>query len=62
VPNPLAVTFKSKFELDAAFIAAGIYLRDYSHLDPTENALPNPEKNYEVTNDALRKIGFDIET
>jgi hypothetical protein len=43
-PNAVAVTFKSKFELDAAFLAAGIYLRDYSHLDPTENALPDPDK------------------
>jgi len=58
--NPLAVTFGSRFELDASFIAAGIYLRDDCHYDPTKNALPNPEKNYEVTNDTLRKIGFNI--
>jgi hypothetical protein len=32
-------------EQDAAFIVAEIYLRDGSHLDPTENALPTPEKN-----------------
>ena len=61
-PNSLTVTFNSKFALDAAFLAAGIYLRDYSHLDPTENALPDSEKNYEVTNNALRTIGFDVGT
>jgi hypothetical protein len=32
-PSLLTITFRSKFELDAAFIAAGIYLRDASHLD-----------------------------
>jgi hypothetical protein len=59
-PSGLTVNFKNKFDLDSAFLAAGIYLRDNSHLDPTENALPHPDRNYEVTDDMLRKIGFDI--
>jgi hypothetical protein len=58
--NPFAVTFKNKFDLDAAFLAAGIYLRDITHPDPERSALPNPSQNYEVTNDLLRKLGFDL--
>jgi hypothetical protein len=58
--NPLTVTFKSKFDLDSAFIAAGIYLRDVAHPDPERDAIPNPKINYEVSNDLLRKIGFDL--
>ena len=58
--SPLAVTFKSQFELDSAFMAAGIYLHDASHADPERNCLsPDPEKNFEVTVDSLRIIGFD---
>jgi hypothetical protein len=60
--NSLTVNFKSKFDLDAAFMAAGIYLRDISHPDPERSALPSPDQNYEVSNDLLRKIGFDIPT
>jgi hypothetical protein len=58
--NPLAVTFKSQFELDSAFMAAGIYLRDVSHPGPERSEPPDPEKNFEVTGDTLREIGFDI--
>jgi hypothetical protein len=58
--NPLTVSFKNKFDLDSAFLAAGIYLRDRSHPDPERSALPNPEQDFEVTNDTLRKIGFDV--
>jgi hypothetical protein len=58
--NPLTVAFKNKFDLDSAFMAAGIYLRDISHPDPERSALPNPEHNYEVSTDTLRTIGFDI--
>jgi hypothetical protein len=60
VNNPFAVTFKNQFALDSAFLAAGIYLRDVSHPDPERSAPPNPEKNFEVTADTLRTIGFDI--
>jgi hypothetical protein len=58
--NPLAVAFKNQFDLDSAFMAAGIYLRDVSHPDPERSAPPDPEKNFEVTLDMLRTIGFDI--
>jgi hypothetical protein len=58
--SPLAVTFRDTAELDSAFIAAGIYLHAYSHIDPERDARPDPEQNYEVTEDALRKIGFHI--
>jgi hypothetical protein len=41
-------------------MAAGIYLHDASHADPERNCLsPDPEKNFEVTVDSLRIIGFD---
>jgi hypothetical protein len=58
--NPFTVTFKTKFDLDSAFLAAGIYLRDLSYSDPERNPLPDPEQDYEVNSDVLRKIGFDI--
>jgi hypothetical protein len=58
--DPPMVVFKSKFDLDSAFLAAGIYLRDISHPDPERSALPKPEQDYEVTKDILRKIGFDL--
>jgi hypothetical protein len=58
--SPLAVTFKSQFELDSAFMAAGIYLRDVSHPGPERSEPPDPEKNFEVSSNALRTIGFDI--
>ena len=58
--DPPTVVFKSKFDLDSAFLAAGIYLRDISHPDPERSALPHPEQDYEVTKDILRKIGFDL--
>jgi hypothetical protein len=60
--KPLTVSFKNKFDLDSAFVAAGIYLRDITHPDPERSALPDPEKNYEVSNDLLRKIGFNLPT
>lgn len=58
--NPLTVAFKNKFELDSAFMAAGIYLRDATHPDPERSALPDPEEDYEVNIEALRQIGFDL--
>jgi hypothetical protein len=58
--SPLAVTFKNQFALDSAFLAAGIYLRDVSHPDPERSEPSDPEKNFEVTPDTLRTIGFDI--
>jgi hypothetical protein len=41
-------------------MAAGIYLRDVSHPGPERSAPPDPEKNFEVSRDTLRTIGFDI--
>jgi hypothetical protein len=58
--SPQAVTFASANELDSAFIAVGIYLHTYSHTDPERDARPDPEQNYEVTEESLRKLGFDI--
>ena len=57
---PFTVAFKNRFELDSAFMAGGIYLRDATHPDPERSTLPNPERDYEVSIDTLRKIGFNI--
>jgi hypothetical protein len=53
----LPVSFQSQFELDSAFMAAGIYLRDVSHPGPERSEPPDPEKSFEVSRDNLRKIG-----
>jgi hypothetical protein len=58
--NPFTVAFKNKFDLDSAFMAAGIYLRNVNDPDPARSPLPDPERDYDVDSDALRKIGFDI--
>jgi hypothetical protein len=58
--SPLFVTFGSIAELDSAFIAAGIYLHAYSHIDSERDARPDPDQNYEVTAESLRKIGFNL--
>ena len=58
--NPFAVAFRDTAELDSAFIAAGIYLHSYSHVDPERDARPDPEQNYTVTEESLRKIGFQL--
>lgn len=58
--KPLSVSFKNQFALDSAFLAAGIYLRDISHTSPERSEPPDPEKNFVVTPDTLRTIGFDI--
>ena len=57
---PFTVTFHDIAELDSAFIAAGIYLHTYAHIDPEKDARPDPDRNYEVTDDSLRKIGFAL--
>jgi hypothetical protein len=59
-PNPFTATFRSAADLDSAFIAAGIYLHSFGQPDPTRNIRPDPDKNYLVTDDTLRTIGFDI--
>ena len=58
--NLPTIAFKDKFSLDSAFIAAGIYLHELSQPDPERNPLPDPEEDYEVSSDVLRKIGFVI--
>jgi hypothetical protein len=58
--NHLTVSFKSRFDLDSAFLAAGIYLRDNSQPDPERSATPTATQNYEVTDETLRVIGFAI--
>ncbi len=59
-PNPFTATFRSETELDSALIEAGIYLHSFGHADPERDVRPNPEQSYEVTDEMLRKLKFDI--
>jgi hypothetical protein len=59
-PIPYSVTYPDIPDLDAAFISAGIYLHQLEQPDPERNPLPDPEHNYLVTDDTLRKLGFNL--
>lgn len=59
-PIPYSVTYRSIIALDAAFIAAGIYLHKFGEADPERDPRPDPKQNYEVTDDLLRTLGFDL--
>ena len=59
-PNPFTAIFRSTSELDSALIEAGIYLHSFGHADPERDVRPNPEESYEVTDEILRKLKFDI--
>jgi hypothetical protein len=60
VDSPLKVVFEDEVKLAGAFLNAGLYLHSFSHPDPERDVMPDPEQNYEVNNDILRKLGFDI--
>lgn len=59
-PSPYSVTYRSISDLDAAFTAAGIYLHQLNQPDPERDVRPDPTQNYIVTDDTLRKLGFDL--
>jgi hypothetical protein len=60
VDSPLKVLFEDEVKFAGAFLNAGIYLRSFGQADPERNVRPDFEQNYEVTDDTLRKLGFDI--
>jgi hypothetical protein len=60
VDSPLKVVFEDEVKLEGAFLKAGIYLHSFGQADPERDVKTDPEQNYEVTNDTLRKLGFDI--
>ena len=60
VDSPLKVVFEDEVRLAGAFLKAGIYLHSFGQADPERDVKPDPEQSYEVTNDTLRKLGFDI--
>jgi hypothetical protein len=60
VDSPLKVVFEDEVKLAGAFLKAGIYLHSLGQADLERDVKPDPEQNYEVTNDTLRNLGFDI--
>jgi hypothetical protein len=62
VNSPLEVVYQDEVQLAGAFLKAGIYLRSSGKADPDRNPMPDPEKHYEVTDDNLRSLGFEIPT
>ena len=58
--SPLRVTYADKVKLQGAFLKAGLYLHKFGQADPEKNALPDPNQDYEVTNEMMREIGFVI--
>lgn len=58
--SPLTVTFEDQVKLMGAFLKAGLYLRSYGTIDPGKDTLPDPNKTYDVTDEMLRDLGFDI--
>jgi hypothetical protein len=60
VDSPLKVVFEDEVKLAVAFLNAGICLHSFGQADPERDVKPDPEQSYEVTNDTLRKLGFDI--
>ena len=57
---PLKVTFPDKVKLQGAFLKAGLYLRAYGHPDQDRDVMPDPNQNYEVNDQMMRDIGFDL--
>jgi hypothetical protein len=62
VNSPLKVVYEDEVRLSGAFLKAGIYLHSFGRPDEERNVMPDPEKHYEVTDDNLRNLGFDIPT
>jgi hypothetical protein len=60
VDSPLKVVFEDEVKLVGAFLKAGIYLHSFGQADPERHPKPDPEQDYEVTNETLRILGFDL--
>ena len=57
---PLKVVFPDKVKLQGAFLKAGLYLHSFGQPDTDRDVMPDPNQNYEVTDQMMRDIGFDI--
>ncbi|MBB5317252.1 hypothetical protein [Tunturibacter empetritectus] len=57
---PLKVTFADKVKLQGAFLKAGLYLHAFGHPDTGRDIMPDPNQDYEVTDQMMRDIGFDV--
>ncbi|NYF91251.1 hypothetical protein RBB79_16650 [Tunturiibacter empetritectus] len=58
--NLLKVAFPDAVKLRGAFLKAGLYLHSFGHEDSGRDVMPDAEQNYEVTDQMMRDIGFDI--
>jgi hypothetical protein len=58
--NPMRVTYADKVKLQGAFLKAGLYLHSFGHLDTGRDVMPDPNQDYEVTDEMMRQLGFDI--
>jgi len=57
---PLRVAYADKVKLQGAFLKAGLYLHAFGHEDPGRDVMPDPNQDYEVTDEMMRHLGFDI--
>jgi hypothetical protein len=58
--SPLRVVYPDKVKLQGAFLKAGLYLHSFGHEDPGRDVMPDADQNYEVTDEMMRHLGFDI--
>jgi hypothetical protein len=58
--SPLKVIFPDKVKLEGAFLKAGLYLHSFGTQDTGRDVMPDADQDYEVTNQMMRDIGFDI--
>ncbi|NYF50414.1 hypothetical protein [Tunturiibacter gelidoferens] len=56
----LRVAYADKVKLQGAFLKAGLYLHSFGQEDPGRDVMPDPDQDYEVTNEMMRHLGFDI--
>jgi hypothetical protein len=54
-PNPETVIFPNEIEFHSAFAKAGIFLHGSG-----DHTRPEPDKHYQVTDEALRDLGFTL--
>ncbi|WP_433967674.1 hypothetical protein [Tunturiibacter gelidiferens] len=57
--SPLKVVFPDKVKLEGAFLKAGLYLHSFGTRDSGRDVMPDPNQDYEVTDQMMRQLGFD---
>jgi hypothetical protein len=60
--SPLRVVFEDKVKLEGAFLKAGLYFHSFGKEDTAREVMPDQDQNYEVNDQMMRDIGFDIPT